>query len=153
MPTRAALSLALMLTGTAAAAQSVSAAFPETLVTALQDLGYRAVLETDSVGDPQVSSSINGLNYIILFYGCTDNAGCRDLQFRASFETEGSVTRDQLHDWNRDYLVGKAYISEANNTVIEHAIMGVDGMSRTTFERVLDRWESALTSFTDFIAW
>ena len=36
---------------------------------------------------------------------------------------------------------------------IEHGIVGVDGMPRSTFERVLDRWEMVLDQFTDHIGW
>ncbi|MDA0962103.1 MAG: YbjN domain-containing protein [Proteobacteria bacterium] len=137
----------------AVVAQSVTAAYPETVTRALEDLGYSAEIGIDSVGDPQVTSSINGLNYVILFYGCTDNTSCEDIQFRATFQTEGSVSRDILHDWNRDYFVGKAYLSDSGSAVIEHAVVSVDGMSRSTFERVLWRWDRALTSFTEQIEW
>ncbi len=137
----------------AVTAQSVTAAFPETIARALEDLGHSAVIGVDSVGDPQVTSSINGLNYVILFYGCTDNSYCEDIQFRATFQTEGTVSRDLLHDWNRDYFVGKAYMNDSGSAVIEHAVVGVDGLSRDNFERILLRWDRALTSFTEAIEW
>lgn len=137
----------------AAAAQSVTAAYPETVARALEDMGHSAEIGIDSVGDPQVTSSINGINYVILFYGCTDSADCQDLQFRASFQTEGSVSAEMLHDWNRDYFIGKTYLNESGSTVIEHAIVGVDGMSRDVFERILWRWDRALASFTEEIDW
>lgn len=135
------------------AAQSVTAAYPETLTRVLEGLGHSAEIGVDSVGDPQVTSSINGLNYVILFYGCTDNTDCEDIQFRATFQTEGTVSRDLLHDWNRDYFIGKAYMNDAGSVVIEHAVIAVDGMSRENFERILWRWDRALTSFTEVIEW
>ena len=134
-------------------AQSVTAAYPETIARALEDMGHAAEMGVDSTGDPQVTSSINGLNFVILFYGCTDNADCQDLQFRAMFQTEGSVSHDMLHDWNRDYFIGKAYLNDSGEAVIEHAVAGVDGLSRDSFERILWRWDRALTSFTEVIGW
>lgn len=135
------------------AAQSVTAAYPETITRALEDLGHSAEIDVDNVGDPQVTSSINGLNYVILFYGCTDNVDCLDIQFRATFQTEGTVSDGMLHDWNRDYFIGKAYLNDSGSAVIEHAVVGVDGMSRDNFERILWRWDRALSSFTEAIEW
>ena len=54
-----------------------------------------------------------------------------------------------LHDWNRDFFIGKSYQNSQGYAVIEHAVAGVDGMSRYTFERILTRWTSAVDDFLD----
>ena len=38
----------------------------------IQDEGYRAVVGSDGVGDPMITSSANGYDFEIYFYGCTD---------------------------------------------------------------------------------
>ena len=81
---------ALLVFAPAASAQSVSAHDPQSVVSTLQDMGYRATLDTDSGGDPKVLSALNGINFSIYFYGCQDNAACRDLQFSSGFEVEAT---------------------------------------------------------------
>ena len=107
-------------------AQSISASNPETLTNMLSESGYPTEIVTDSYGDPQIKTEIDGTKMDINFYGCTDGRNCRDIQFRASFDTSGY-------------------------SVIEHAVAGVDGMSRYTFDRILARWTSAVDSFKEHI--
>lgn len=140
------------LTG-AAMAQSVTAAVPDTLVNALQDLGYKAVLEADNRGDPKIKSSTGGVNYSIYFYGCTDNIQCKDVIFTAGFATDDDPTHEALNSWNETKLLGAAYLDDDGDPNIEHFVAGLDGMSRTSFERTVQRWTVALDQFTDFIDW
>ena len=46
----------------AIAATAVSAAYPESIVDAIQDMGYKAELTTDSYGDPMIRSASDGVN-------------------------------------------------------------------------------------------
>ncbi len=48
----------------------ICASDPQTVVDALQREGYRAKLNTDSIGDPMISSAATGYNFDIFFYGC-----------------------------------------------------------------------------------
>lgn len=149
-----ATAMAASLALSAASAQSITAGAPETLIATLNDMGYSADLHTDCQGDPQIRSSIGGVNFDVNFYGCNeDGAACRDIQLRATFNTEGRISMAQMHDWNRDYYIGKAYLNNSGHATIEHAVAGVDGMSRYTFERMMARWESALDRFRAQIGW
>jgi hypothetical protein len=132
-------------------AQSVSASNPETLTKLLGESGYPTEIVTDSYGDPQIKTEMEGTKVDINFYGCDDGRNCRDIQFRASFQTSGNVSMRTLHDWNRDFYLGKAYENNEGLAVIEHAVAGVDGMSRYTFERILSRWNNAVDSFKEHI--
>lgn len=132
-------------------AQSISASNPETLTNMLSESGYPTEIVTDSYGDPQIKTEIDGTKMDINFYGCDDGRNCRDIQFRASFDTSGNTSLQTLHDWNRDFFIGKAYQNNQGYSVIEHAVAGVDGMSRYTFDRILARWTSAVDSFKEHI--
>ena len=132
-------------------AQSISASNPETLTNMLSESGYPTEIVTDSYGDPQIKTEIDGTKMDINFYGCTDGLNCRDIQFRASFDASGNTSLQTLHDWNRDFFIGKAYQNGQGYAVVEHAVAGVDGMSRYTFDRILTRWTSAVDSFKEHI--
>lgn len=132
-------------------AQSISASNPETLTNMLSESGYPTEIVTDSYGDPQIKTEIDGTKMDINFYGCDDGRNCRDIQFRASFDTSGNTSLQSLHDWNRDFFIGKSYQNNQGYSVIEHAVAGVDGMSRYTFDRILARWTSAVDSFKEHI--
>ena len=142
----------LCWTGTASA-QSVLAAYPNSVASALQSLGYKANLTTDSSGDPMIKSAIDGVSYFIYFYGCEENTSCQDLQFSAGFNLNNGLSSRSMNDWNHNKLVGKASIDDEGDPFIRHFVSGVDGMSRWNFERTLNRWEVAVAEFKEHIDW
>ena len=60
-----------MLGASAAQAQTVSAANPQSIAAALQSAGYRAELTRDNEGDPLIKSSSSGTDFLVVFYACT----------------------------------------------------------------------------------
>ena len=152
---RHAVSAALLaaLLPVAAPAQTVDARDPQTIVAALQDLGYRAALGTDAVGDPMIESAASGVDFTVFFYGCTDGAGCQDLQFYQGFITDRVWTAEDLNPWNRDKLMGQAYVDDEGDPRISFFVAGVTDMRRATFDRVVDSWELGLSEFLEFIDW
>ena len=94
-----------------------------------------------------IEANYGDLKYAILFYGCEENKDCKDLQFRASFELDDGTTPDQVYGFNSDWMVGKTYVGSSGSAIIEHPIMGVDGLARASFERTLTRWVDAMEDF------
>lgn len=136
----------------AATAQSVTAGFPDTIVSALDDLGHAPEMATDDYGDPMINAEVEGIYYSILFYGCDEGKNCKDIQFRATFTPDDkTTTREVLHDFSRDWFVGKTYFGSEDKAVIEHPVVGVDGMPRATFERTVDKWVRSLNTFKENI--
>lgn len=137
-----------------AAAQSVSAHYPETIVDALRDAGYKAVLTVDDVGDPKISSAASGVSYSIWFYGCDDeNARCTDVQFVAGFDLSTPFDPGPINDWNRSNTIGQAYLDEDGDPYVQHYVVALDGLSRQGFDLLLRRWEIALSDFRALIDW
>ncbi|MEM7693995.1 MAG: YbjN domain-containing protein [Pseudomonadota bacterium] len=143
----AAATAAAMLFTTGAAAQSVDAAFPTSLVDALQEMGYRAKLETDSAGDPKIRSTADGSNYIIYFYGCQDNINCTGVNFSVGFDLAAGSTFEKMNEWNRTKLVGTAFLDNEGDPRLNYFVVLRNGISRNTFERVVARWEFALNEY------
>lgn len=140
--------------GQAVAGSSVSAAYPETVVNAIQSLGYKAELTVDSYGDPLVRSASEGVNFNLNFYGC-DEAGndCQHLQFSVAFDVVGGMDYISMNAWNRETTMGKAFLDEESDPVLQHYMISVDGMSSDVFKESFEFWTSTLSDFTDYIDW
>lgn len=134
-----------------ALAQSVSAAHPESVSSALQALGFEGQIGTAPNGTPAIVSTLDGARFSIQFYDCDGPLGCQDLQLRAIFATETPVSLDTLNSWNQNAFIGKAFQNE-DTVVLEHPIAGADGMSRYAFTRTLARWQLALRQFRQMLA-
>ena len=121
---------------------------------AVRELGYKAILEKDSVGDPMISSKMSGLNFVILFYGCTDHLNCQSLQFSSSFDlTEGSSAA-AMNEWNVANRYGRAYVDEDNDPIIRYEFnMRGAGISTEVFEDNFAIWDSLPSDFKDHIEW
>lgn len=136
-----------------AAAQTITAANPAGIADALQELGYRAQIETDDRGDPKVSSTMEGVNYEIHFYGCTEAMNCKYLNFSAGFNMANGLPMASVNEWNRGKLVGKVYVDDENDPYLQYFVTTDGGLSRQNFADVVDWWRVALEQFTDHIGW
>jgi len=135
--------------GGAAFAQSVNASYPATVVSAMQDLGYSTNLTEDSYGDPIIYADIPGKSYQVLFYGCSENIDCKDLQLRAIYENQTNTSSSIPATYNADRMVGKIYVSAEYGTTLEHTIIGVDGLSRSSFNRTIEKWTAAIDFYNN----
>lgn len=149
----ASLLAALALGVSAAHAQVVDAANPQTVVTGLQTLGYRATLETDSAGDPLVRTTMAGLKNTVYFYGCTGGADCREIQFMVWLDLTGPVTLEQANAWNEGKIVGTAAVDAGGDVLLRFLIVTEGGMPMPAFERAMFRWEQALADFKTHVNW
>ncbi|MDG1736663.1 MAG: YbjN domain-containing protein [Paracoccaceae bacterium] len=132
---------------------SVSAAYPDSIITALQDLGYKAELTTDSYGDPMIRSAANGVGFALNFYGCENGELCTDLQFSVAFDDPEGMSFISMNSWNVEKVMGTAFLDDKNDPVLQHFVSQVDGMSRSNFDATFNAWVEALGQFTDYIDW
>jgi hypothetical protein len=148
---KAAAAACLMALAGTAGAQTVSSQQPDSLVAALQNLGYRAQLEKDSSGDPRVRSSIEGVNYSFWFYGCTNGADCSLVIMSAGFDLDRNVGLDLINDWNARKLIGRAFLDEEQDPIIDHPVVMEGGISTAAFGELITRWGWALSDFKTHI--
>jgi hypothetical protein len=151
LPPAAALSL--VLAHPAAAAELVDASEPETLVAIIQELGYRAKLETDGLGDPLIVSSVGGTEFSIQFYGCNEltHAACKLLLFKVGYDLDEGTTHAVINEWNATKLVGRAYLDDESDPWFEMPVNMDGGISRPNFEDTFDWWEVSIEGFEDHI--
>lgn len=135
----------------AAAAQLVDATDAERLATIIRDLGYRARLDTDGVGDPLIASSVGGTDFNIYFFGCTDGAACKSLLFKVGYDLTDGTTLEVVNDWNAMSLFGRAYRDEDGDPWLEMPVNLDGGVSLFNFQDTFDWWEVILEEFEDHI--
>jgi len=152
----AALCLAGAAVPGASAAQevaAVSAADPDSVLRALQTLGFGGTRTADSYGDPMIESAAEGVEFNILFYGCEDNADCTVIQFRAGFDLEEGTTLAAVNDWNAARIFGKAFLDEENDPFVEMALEMGRSMPFETFAANHDWRRTVLVGFQEHIGW
>jgi len=107
----AALALAAVLGAATPAAQAagpglVDATDPEALRAIAERFGA-ARLDVDDYGDPIILGMMRGTYYAVEFYGCDNGRSCRELLFRAWFETR-ELTELEMAGWNRNAHFGRS---------------------------------------------
>lgn len=149
-PALLALASLPILGGTADA--GVIAADPAGVVAAMQEFGYTATLETDSLGDPKISSRVSQSNFVVLFFGCTDNVDCASIQFYVGYDLTDSFSALKANEWNRTQLFTKATIDDEGDPALEMDVnLDFDGSGADNFQDVLDIWRISVEQFEDFI--
>ena len=115
-----------------ACADNLTADNPEAVAAAIRDMGYRAEMKTDSKGKPKISSSTEGVNFSIYFYGCDDkNLGCDSIQLQAGFDVREPRSQDIITDWNSRKRYAKASLTKEGDPIIRLDInLDKDGVSR-----------------------
>ena len=124
---------------------------PQTIATKLQDLGYRANIIEDNLGDPLIETAMEGLTVLIFFYGCEDNRDCKAIQFWTGFDNDGGVSADYLNGWNDAVALGLAAVND-DSVYVVHYVRGDNGITGTAFEETIRLWRLVITDFKDFLA-
>ena len=144
--------VALTLAPLGANAQALVDASDADIIAALvQDEGYRAVTGTDGVGDPMITSSTNGYDFDIFFYGCTDGENCRDVQFSVSFDVEDGMSLTRAQDFNLEKRWVKVYLDDESDPRLEMDANLYGGVSATNFKDTLDWWVIMMNDFIEYI--
>ncbi len=136
---------------TRASSSLVDATDPAMLAAIIQDLGYMAEIGVDNVGDPMITTEVEGYPTNIFFYGCTDGANCQTLQFSAGFEANGSVSMRDAAEFNRQKRWSNVYIDDEGNPRIEMDVNMYGGVSKLNFEDTFDWWTVVMSSFIEYI--
>lgn len=150
---RRALCVTLLLAAAPLHAE-VSAADPDGILASIRAYGQKAKLETGDDGVPFITVNMDGINYYVDFYGCTDQGtGCEDIQFNASFEMDKPLTAQFANQWNRDWAVGRVYVNDAGNPTLTYYVPLLGGVPDQTFTNTLDQWTGVLNQFLGDIDW
>ncbi len=141
-----ALSGSLALGSTVVAQTLIEASDVDAIANIARGYGS-ATVQVDSIGDPQIVGRIDGVQYTVNFYGCTNGQNCTTLQFRAAWTNPGGVTFDDMNRWNQDKRFGKAYLDQDNDPIIEWDVNLFGGVSTRNLDDTFDWWKLVLDNF------
>jgi hypothetical protein len=149
-----ALAAAAAACATPAEAQMVRAQDPGSVARALQDGGYRAEIGVDGVGDPKITTGVNGTTFQIYFYNCTDNRDCATVQFHSGYDLRNPVSLEHLNEWNRSQRFGRAFLDTDGDPILEMDLdLDDGGLSPLLFIDNIEFWASVLGKFEQHIGY
>jgi hypothetical protein len=130
---------ALAVAAGPAAAQTVDAARPQSVVAAMQSAGYRATLETTKSGKPVIRSAANGSDFSVMFDDCNEqNSACKSLAFVAWYKAKPGWTIQRLNQWNDEKKFLRAYIDKDGDLATDYWVTTVGGLPDANFKDALD---------------
>ena len=144
----AAITAAILAAPAAHAEEMIDATDPTGVLAIARNYGD-AALTTDSLGDPLIEGLIDGKEYRLYFYDCSENRDCNSLMFSAAWEAEG-LTDAMMADWNREKRFGKAYLDEDSRAMVEMNANLYGGVTRVNLDDTTDWWRLVLAEFSDY---
>jgi hypothetical protein len=122
-----------------AEAQMVDAARPQSVVSAMQQAGYRATLETSKSGKPVIRSAANGSEFTVMFDDCNaQNGACKSLAFVAWYKAKPGWTLQRMNQWNDEKKFLRAYIDKDGDVATDYWMTTVGGLTDANFKDALD---------------
>ncbi|WP_181177418.1 MULTISPECIES: YbjN domain-containing protein [unclassified Mesorhizobium] len=107
-----------------------------------------ARMDKDDNGDPMLSGRIEGVKYVIYFYGCEDHENCKSLQFSTGYTDP--LTADQANAWNAKYRWVKAYAGDGSNFKMDVSFAG--GITRANLEEQFSNWNTMAGNIKGFLS-
>lgn len=141
-------------TASAAVADNVTAANPQSLMSFFESEGAPAKLVEDNVGDPKIELKHYSTDFSVYFYGCDSGKSCDAIQFFSGYATEGKVAIATINEWNTDRRFARAYLTDDGAARIEYDIYtGADGITTEDFAEIFEIWVDLLGNFEKHIDW
>lgn len=142
----------LYLSPAIASAQMISSQDPASIAKLLRDRGQTAIVTVDEFNDPFIETSVDNVDYNIIFYGCTEHEACTSLSLRAQRMSSGRASFEAMNNWNTEQRWTKLYTADVNSAILEMDFLFHDeAMSRSAFAAYLDIWDRSVAEFVRFI--
>ena len=132
---------------------SVSAKDPEGMLSALTNVGYPAELGVDTVGDPQITVSVNEYTVGILFYGCDaeSNDNCDSVQLLTGFDRAEPIPHELALQISQTLRFAAVQIDDEGDPFIGWDIFMGNGIPMPVFLAALRSYESTLDDASTII--
>ncbi|WP_108661518.1 YbjN domain-containing protein [Acuticoccus kandeliae] len=142
------LAFLALLPGAALAQDVIDGRDPDAILNIARGYGS-ALMETDEIDDPLIRGRIEGVAYLVYFYGCVDNKECRAIQFRSTFGRE--TTLESMNAWNRDHRFGTGYINNEGYPTLEYDVNLDYGVTPRNLDDTFDWWRVTLGEFKEHL--
>ncbi|MER8430324.1 YbjN domain-containing protein [Mesorhizobium caraganae] len=145
------LSTGLILTGAVSVAfaedvEIIMAPDPGVILEIAKGYGS-AKMDKDDGGDPMISGRLQGMKYVVYFYGCENHEKCKSLQFSSGYTDP--FTADQANEWNKKYRWVKAFSGDGSNFKMDVMFRG--GVTRSYLEEQFSNWDSMTSDIKEFV--
>ncbi len=135
-----------------ALAQTISSQDPDGIAKLLRDRGQTAIITVDEFNDPFIETSVDNVDYNIIFYGCTEHQDCTSLALRTQRMSAGRASFEAMNTWNTEQRWTKLYTADVNSAIMEMDFLFREGaMSEAAFAAYLDIWDRSVAQFVRFI--
>jgi hypothetical protein len=120
----------------------------------LRASGYPATIKPDTSDGAKpyeriVSSSIDGINYDIYFYGCSDGR-CDSIQYAAGWPNPNG-SRDRINGWNTSKRYIRAYSTASGQFWAEYDIDVSPGGTYEQLDHTLSRWRAIIGEYKTYM--
>lgn len=145
----ASLTLLSGLLATSADAAAVSSTDPNSVVSALQEAGYKAKLSTDKDGKPHIESAADGTVIAMVFEGCTDKSLCTQIELIAAWTCDGIKKKcaTQTEKWNGEENYSHALFFDDTVALYHHLLFDKVGYSSELFVTNLEFFIRDMAAF------
>lgn len=112
----------------------VTAKNPASIESALKAAGYPVTMQKDGSGDPMIKTVYEGVNFLINFYGCKNNADCTTVSFLTAFSATKKPTLERINEWNSKRRFSRVYTDNEGDPVVQWEVdLDDGGMSPALF--------------------
>jgi hypothetical protein len=110
-----------------------------------------ASLDKDSDGDPRIRGRIDGIVYVVHFYGCEGSESkCQDIQFLAVWKNEeNKITLEKVNLWNSGKRFSKAYLDRDGDLALSMVVNLDYGVTEENLQDTFNWWKNVLKNFTE----
>jgi hypothetical protein len=134
-----------------ALAADVTAKDPQSVLDALNQLGYQASMTTSANGTTSIEMKIEGSPTYVDFWNCDDDKkNCMTLMLVYGIDLNDGTTLEKANEWNADTIHGFLYLDKTNDPWLNLTIRTDDGISETLFESIMRIWRTRIGNMRDF---
>ncbi|WP_417242514.1 YbjN domain-containing protein [Celeribacter sp.] len=107
--------------------------------------------DIDSEGDPMFSGTIDGLRYMMHFYGCDGASECNNATFTAFFDgADYKTDLRTVNAFNEEHRFGKASVDEDGDLKVNYSFTFLGGLTYDTLDDTVDWWRVILEQVDEF---
>lgn len=106
-----------------------------------------AEIDSDGSGDPMIAGRIQGLKYVIYFYGCAKAKDCRSIQFSTGYDDAWTI--EKANEFNKKFRWVKAFEAEGSNFKMDVDFKG--GVSKRFLEEQFVTWNGFIEDMREAV--
>lgn len=139
-----ALALALITAPSAAMAadRMVDVSSAKNVAALLQEAGYKAEIKKAPDGSSYIESGANGGGFMVIFYGCKNDAGCDSFDLYGYYDKEPFFSTAMANEWNAKSRFLKVAVDEDGNLAESVYVSALGNMTFDNFKDYIDWYAS-----------